>query len=95
MQVRGNRVSDDGDVARRWALSGQGIAYKSALDVAAGRLMRLCPEFTGEPAPLHLLCADRRQISPLVRALSEFLGERCAVLLGSAGADAGRAGRGY
>ncbi len=86
VQVRGNRISDDGDVARRWALAGQGIAYKSGLDVAAdlqaGRLLRLCPEFTGEPAPLHLLCADRRQISPVVRALREFVTGRCAQLLG-------------
>lgn len=86
VQVRGNRISDDGDVARRWALAGQGIAYKSGLDVAAdlqaGRLLRLCPEFTGEPAPLHLLCADRRQISPVVRALREFVTGRCTQLLG-------------
>lgn len=86
VQVRGNRISDDGDVARRWALAGQGIAYKSGLDVAAdlqaGRLLRLCPEFTGEPAPLHLLCADRRQISPVVRALREFVTGSCAQLLG-------------
>lgn len=85
VQVRGNRISDDGDVARRWAIAGQGIAYKSALDVAedlaAGRLIRLCPEFTGEPAPLNLLCADRRQITPLVKALREFLAQRCAALL--------------
>lgn len=86
VQVRGNRISDDGDVARRWALAGQGIAYKSGLDVAAdlqaGRLLRLCSEFTGEPAPLHLLCADRRQISPVVRALREFVTGRCTQLLG-------------
>lgn len=88
VQVSGNRISDDGDAARRWAIAGQGIAYKSALDVAddlsAGRLVRLCPDFTGEPAPLNLLCADRRQISPLVKALRQFLAERCARLLASA-----------
>ena len=85
VQVRGNRISDDGDVARRWAIAGLGVAYKSALDVAedlrAGRLIRLCREFTGESAPLNLLCADRRQISPLVKALREFLAERCQYLL--------------
>lgn len=89
VQVAGNRISDDGDVARRWALAGQGIAYKSALDVAddlaAGRLLRLCPDFVGEHAPLHLLCADRRQISPLVTALREFVAARCAALLESIG----------
>jgi len=89
VQVKANRISDDGDVARRWAIAGRGIAYKSALDVAAdlatGRLIRLCPGFVGEPAPLHLLCADRRQISPVVRALSEFVAERCQQLLADEG----------
>ena len=84
-QVRGNRVSDDGDAVRRWALAGHGIACKSALDVAddlrAGRLVRLCPEWSGEPVPLNLICADRRQISPVVQAVRAFLAERCAELL--------------
>ena len=85
VQVAGNRISDDGEVARRWAVAGQGIAYKSALDatedLAAGRLVRLCAQWTGEPVPLNLLCADRRQISPVVKALREFLSERCKRVL--------------
>ncbi len=89
VQVRGNRIADDGDAARRWAIAGRGIAYKSALDVAgdlaAGRLRRLCPEFAGEAAPLNLLCADRRQISPLVQTLRQFLAERCNSLLATIG----------
>lgn len=83
--VCGNRLSDDGDAVRRWALAGHGIASKSVLDVAAdlqaGRLVRLCPEWQGEPVPLNLICADRRQISPVVQALQKFLAERCARLL--------------
>lgn len=89
VQVRGNRIADDGDAARRWAIAGRGIAYKSALDVAgdlaAGRLRRLCPEFAGEAAALNLLCADRRQISPLVQTLRQFLAERCSSLLATIG----------
>lgn len=89
VQVRGNRIADDGDAARRWAIAGRGIAYKSALDVAgdlaAGRLHRLCPAFAGEAAPLNLLCADRRQISPLVQTLRQFLAERCNSLLATIG----------
>ena len=85
VQVKGNRITDDGDVARRWAVSGQGIAYKSALDVARdiaeGRLMRLCSAFDGESAPLNLMCTDRRQLSPQVKALCEFVAERCEELL--------------
>lgn len=83
VRVRGDRVSDDGDAVRRWAVAGHGIAYKSALDVAddlhAGRLTALCQEWRGEAAPLNLVCADRRQINPAVRELREFLAARCAI----------------
>ncbi|WP_203468727.1 LysR family transcriptional regulator [Dechloromonas sp. TW-R-39-2] len=79
--VSGNRLADDGDVVRRWALSGQGIAYKSRLDVApdlaAGRLVELCPSWQGELAPLSLVCADRRQLSPTVVLLREHLRHCC------------------
>ncbi len=85
VQVSGDRVSDDGDAVRRWAVAGRGVAYKSALDIAddlqAGRLVRLCRDWTGEPAPLNLVCADRRQISAVVQALRAFLSQRCADLL--------------
>lgn len=78
VQVHGNRVSDDGDAVRRWTLAGHGIACKSALDVAddlrAGRLVRLCPEWSGEPVPLNLICADRRQISHDGEKAAEFFG---------------------
>lgn len=81
VNVRGDRVADDGDVVRRWALAGHGVAYKSALDVAddirSGRLIHLCPAWSGERVPLNLICADRRQISPLVQALRSFLTARC------------------
>lgn len=80
--VRGSQQVDDGDVVRRLALAGHGIAYKSALDVAddlrAGRLQALCPDWQGDPAPLNLMCADRRQLSPPVQALRAFLTARLA-----------------
>ncbi|KAA3652458.1 MAG: LysR family transcriptional regulator [Proteobacteria bacterium] len=82
--VRGDRVSDDGDVVRRWALAGHGLAYKSRLDVhadlRAGRLVAVCQDWLGEPAPLNLLCADRRQLSPAVQQLRAFLMPRLAAL---------------
>ena len=82
--VTGNRLCDDGDAVRRWAVASHGIAYKSGLDIAsdlaAGRLVRLCPDWQGEAAPLSLTCADRRQLSPTVVLLREFLRERCAAL---------------
>ena len=43
--VAGNRRSKDGDVVRRWAVAGRGIALKSKLDIAAdlkaGRLVEV------------------------------------------------------
>lgn len=84
-QVSGDRVADDGEMVSRWVRSGRGIAFKSALDIAgdlvSGRLVRLLPEWVGDPAPLNLVCADRRQLNPAVRALHQLLAERCAARL--------------
>lgn len=83
MTVGGNRCSDDADVVRLWAIAGEGVAYKSTLDVAAdiraGRLKVLMPELQGELAPLNLLCAHRAQLSKPVNLLLEMLRTRCAL----------------
>lgn len=77
VKVRGNRVADDGEAVKRWALAGKGIAYKSTLDVIEelhdGRLVPLCEGWETERTPFNLICADRRQFSPAVQALREFL----------------------
>ncbi|BFO55204.1 MULTISPECIES: LysR family transcriptional regulator [Comamonadaceae] len=78
--VQGDRSSDDGELVRRWAVAGLGVAYKSRLDVLddlrAGRLEAALPEFEGERAPLHLVCAHRAMLSPTVNALRDFLVQR-------------------
>lgn len=83
--VSGNRACDDADVVRRWALSGQGLTYKSWLDVAgdvqAGRLELALPHYRGQATPLNLICAHRAQLSKPVRLLREFVQARCATLL--------------
>ncbi|WP_089400564.1 LysR family transcriptional regulator [Noviherbaspirillum humi] len=83
--VKGELLCDDADVARRWAVEGLGIAYKSWLDVCrdvtSGRLEIVMPEQLGEPVPLHLVCPHRRQFSPAVRYLHAELRERIAPLL--------------
>lgn len=91
LTVSGNRFSDDADVVRRWAVAGEGVAYKSWLDVAAdvraGHLKVLMPDLIGERAPLNLLCAHRAQLSKPVILLLEMLRLRCkqhAVSLSSA-----------
>jgi len=84
VQVSGRLVSDDAEVVRRWALAGEGIVYKSWLDVsqdvAQGRLEVLLPELPGEPTPLHLVCPHRRQFSPAVKLLHALVEERCRPL---------------
>ena len=92
--VTGNRISDDADAVRRWAVAGEGIVYKSRLDLIddlkAGRLVELFPTEHCEPAPLHLICAHRAQLSPAINELHAFLRERCAALLASYPSDGSR-----
>ncbi len=80
VEVRGDRLSDDGATVRRWALSGHGVAFKSQLDIwrelKEGRLVALCRHWEGERVPLNLVVADRRQLSPAVRLLRQFLQEK-------------------
>ena len=81
IDVQGNRISDDADAVRHWAITGHGVCYRSRMDVvrdiSAGRLHALCTEWQGDNVPLYLVCADRRQLSPTVRLLHEFLEVRC------------------
>ncbi|OZI18828.1 LysR family transcriptional regulator [Bordetella genomosp. 9] len=81
VNVTGTIHSDDGDVVRRLALAGEGIAYKSWMDVSddvrTGRLHILLPHLSGVSAPLMLVCPHRKQYSPGVQALYRLLKERC------------------
>lgn len=80
VQVTGDRISDDADIVRRWAVAGLGIVYKSRLDVAedlrSGRLVELFPESYGQPAPLQLVCAHRTSLTPAIQSLRAFLAKR-------------------
>ena len=82
--VRGALQCDDADVVRRWAVAGEGIAYKSWLDVAddvrAHRLQVLLGG-RGESLPLNLVCPHRKQFSPAVRQLHAFLQQRLQPML--------------
>ena len=86
VEVGGDYLSDDGEIVRRWALAGHGIAYKANLDVAgdiqAGRLVPLFSQWQGEPTPFNLMCPHRLQVSERVKVLHRFLQARCAELLG-------------
>ena len=81
--VRGAMLCDDADVVRRWAVAGEGIVYKSWLDVCAdvqaGRLEVLLPAY-GDRLPLQLVCPHRKQFSPAVRQLHADFAQRCQAL---------------
>jgi len=85
VEVTGDYLSDDGEIVRRWALAGHGIAYKANLDIArdlkAGRLVQLLPDWQGEPTPFNLMCPHRLQVSERVKVLHRFLQGRCQALL--------------
>jgi len=85
IKVKGNRISNDGDLVRRWCVAGKGIAAKSSLDMAqdllADRVVTLMPEFQPTPTELWLICPSRQSISPAVRLLRDRLREKSRELL--------------
>ncbi|MCJ6765058.1 LysR substrate-binding domain-containing protein [Klebsiella variicola] len=80
-KVSGTVMSDDAEVIRRLAVAGEGIAYKSMLDVSddlrAGHLRRLLPRYQGDVVPLNLICPHRKQLSAAVRLLYEEVKSHC------------------
>ena len=52
----------DGYLARRWAISGMGIAFKSLFDVIDdlenGRLVHVLPEYAGRPMAIHAVFSE-------------------------------------
>ncbi|MFS2033007.1 LysR family transcriptional regulator [Polaromonas sp. CT11-55] len=87
VRAGGGNIANDGDVVRLWALAGRGIIYKSRLDVAAdltaGRLVALCTDWQTEASPMYMVLPGRRQLTPGLRLLREFIEERCAELAAS------------
>ncbi len=82
--VRGQLVCDDADVVRRWAVAGEGIVFKSWLDVCedvrAGRL-RVLMGGAGDSLPLNLVCPHRKQFSPAIRQLHALCARRLQPML--------------
>jgi len=75
--VQGNRISNDAELVRRWAVAGHGIALKSALDMAAdlraGHVVPLLQDYPAPKLQLHLVCASRHQVTPAVLLLRDEL----------------------
>lgn len=87
------RETNDGAVAREWALRGYGIVIKSMWDVEADLksdgLRVLLPEWRYPDAPLHALYHRNRFMAPRVRVLLDFLAERFTKVTGELEAQLG------
>lgn len=80
IKVDCNRVSNDTDIVRRWAVNGKGITYRSEIDIfpdlRSGRLVRLLTDYESPPVELHLICPSREQVTPAVIVFRELLREK-------------------
>ncbi len=87
IKVSSNRMCNDGDIVKRWAVAGKGIALKSRLDLShdlnAGRVIELMPDYYVEPTSLWLICPSRKQVTPAILLLRDLLREKCQALLAS------------
>jgi len=85
IKMRGNRVSNDGDLVRRWCVAGKGMAMKSALDMSndllSGKVVSFLPEFTPKPTELWLIFPSRQSITPAARLLRDMLKEKSTDIL--------------
>lgn len=72
--------TNDGALAREWALAGHGIARKTiwdaATDIRAGRLKVVLPDYYIREAGVYAVLHSNRYRSPRVRVLLDFLIER-------------------
>lgn len=82
----------DGYLARRWAIDGLGIAFKSLFDVVddlrVGRLVQVLPHFVGDSVAIHAVFPSRHFLPARVRALDAAIetafttrSERCQAWL--------------
>lgn len=77
IRASGDRVTNDADIVRRWALAGYGIAFKSKLDVVDelknGSLVQILCQFPTPPLDMWLICPDRNLLTPAIMALKDNL----------------------
>ncbi len=79
VRVSGRFATNSGEVLRILALKGEGIVYLPIFivdaDLAAGRLMRLLPDYEASEMPISAVYPDNRFMSAKVRAFVDFIGE--------------------
>jgi len=85
VKVSSNRICNDGDTVRGWAVAGKGIAYKSRLDMAAdlrtGRVVEILSNYKSEPLGIWLVCPTRKQVTPAILMLRDMLRGKCGKLI--------------
>ena len=79
IRVRGNLVTNDGEIAVKWALEGHGILMRAQWDISAhlqsGRLVQVLPNFQTPDADIFAVYPQRLAHSTRVRAFVEFLAQ--------------------
>lgn len=87
IKVGGKHEANDADIIHRWVVAGKGIAYKSRLDMAAdlssGKVVELLKDYQSPELSIYLICPSRKQVTPVVLMLRDFLREKCAEQLAS------------
>lgn len=75
--VQGQLTADQGDTLVTYAAAGAGIVlmpeWVMSDHLAAGRLIRLLPDWSPPGIPLHLIMASRPNVPLRVRLLSDFI----------------------
>jgi DNA-binding transcriptional LysR family regulator len=77
VKVVGNLHCNDGGVLTKWALAGQGLAWRSAWEVseeiANGRLVEVLNKYSAPGNDIHAVYPDRKFLPAKVRLFIDFL----------------------
>jgi len=86
IKMKGNRISNDGDLVRRWCVEGKGVAVKSFLDMSndllSGKVVSLLPQYNARPTELWLICPSKQLITPAVRLLRDCFRKKTQLIMG-------------
>lgn len=77
VRINGPLMTNDGEIAVKWALDGHGILMRAEWDIreylADGRLVAVLPDYTTPDADIYAVYAQRYQFSIRVRTFVDFL----------------------
>jgi len=92
VRIRPAMSTNDGEVLSDWAEHGLGVILRSQWDlaprIAAGRLVRVLPAWTGEPADIYALVPSRTGQTARVRTFVDYAKQRWRHLRGAVNASA-------